>query len=137
MSWKKIILDFINYAFLVILIAFCLIYFTVGDRIAIFSQFLRSLVPISYFCILFMVKLKISRIEFYRAKKEQEEEITLRLKYFDKFINEIIIFSIPIVVLGVALLGVKIDYIDIIQACVAFLLAYLAHKLIFKKTDNK
>jgi len=138
MSWKKIILDFINYAFLILLVSFSIAYFFVGDRIAMVSLFLKSLVPISFFGVILLIKIKISRNELFRAKKDREFEMVIRLRYFDKFINEIIIFSIPIVILGIALLGVTITYIDILQACVAFLMAYSAQKYILNnKNINK
>ena len=59
--------------------------------------------------------------------------ITLHLTYLDKFISEIIIFVIPLVVMGIALLDGAVDLSDILQAASAFLIAYFWHRMIFKK----
>lgn len=132
MTWKEFLLDFIQYALFLALLAFVIIFFFVGDRMGMLYAFVKSLVPFAYFGMLFLIKLKINRVDFKTRERDNDTNITLHLKYFDKFLVEIIVFLIPIIILGIAFLDHKVGLTDILQALAAFLLAYVSLKIIFK-----
>ena len=136
MSAKDLIIDFINLVFLIALIAFVVFYFIVGDRFGTFILILKSLVPISFFCILMLIAIRLRREEIKRLKKNGEGnmEINLRLNLFDKYKGDILIFLLPIVILLIPFFIEKIVTLaDIIQATVAFLWMYLWNKHLFDK----
>jgi hypothetical protein len=136
MSAKDLIIDFINLVFLIALIAFVVFYFIVGDRFGSFVRIMESLVPISFFCIIMLIALRLKRDEIKRLKKigDGNTEITLRLSLFDKYKGDALIFLLPIVILSIPLFIEKIvTFADIIQATAAFLFMYFWNKYLFDK----
>jgi len=69
MTAKELIIDFLNLLFLVGLIIFCILYFIVANHFSAFSLFLQSMVPLAFFGIIFLIKLKIARREIKERKK--------------------------------------------------------------------
>lgn len=127
-------LDFLTYAFLIFLICFCIVFFIAGNRVEMISDLMRSLVPLAIFGVFFLAKTKFSRYEFKKRSKENDLDITLRLTYIDKLISNLITFSLPILIIAIALFFKgKIDFVDIIQASAAFLVMYLWEKRLFNR----
>jgi len=139
MSYRDIILDFIQYAFLLLLISFSLVFFLTGDteRMQKVIEFFKDLVPLSYFGIAFILSLKFYRKSYAQRRSEGELEITLYLTMFHKIIGEIIVFLIPITILALALFAGDMRFVDVLQALVAFTLAFFLHRLIFNKEANQ
>ncbi len=134
MSSKDLIFDFLNLIFLILLIAFCVFYFIAGDNFAVFTLFLKSMVPLSFFGILFLIKLKISRLEIKKRKNEGNTDIVLRLNIFHKLLSDIIVFLTPIL-LGLLIYMDKgfLSAIDVIQLIIIFLIMFFWQKYIFSK----
>lgn len=136
MSGKNILIDFINVVFTLILITFCIFYFTVGNRFQNFTEIMKALVPLAFFGILFLVKLKLSRLHLEKRKQEDNLYITLNLTYFDKIKSNLIVFSLPIIVCMVPfIINRTVDLISILQACVVFIITYVWQEAIFKKEN--
>lgn len=136
MKGFKIIIDFLNYAFLLLLVSFVLIYIIVGDRIEIFTNIAKSLVPLSYFMGMFILALKADRDRYEKFRKEDKlDEIII---YFDKIdnIKDIVVTIIlPVVILFIGMIK-EITIIDIAQAISAFALMYFWHLVIFMKKED-
>ncbi|MBU4257236.1 hypothetical protein KJ586_01485 [Patescibacteria group bacterium] len=134
MSGKELMLDFLTYAFLIFLICFCIVFFIAGNRVEMVSDFIKSLFPLAIFAVFFLIKTKFSRYEFKKRSKENDPDITLRLTYVDKLLGDLITFSLPILIIAIALFFKgKVDFVDIIQASAAFLVMYLWEKRLFNK----
>lgn len=127
-------MDFITYAFLLFLIGFCIVFFIAGNRVEMITDLMRSLVPLAIFSVFFLVKTKFDRYEFKKRSKENDLDITLRLTYIDKLIGNLIAFTLPILIIAIALFFKgETDFIDIIQASAAFLVIYFWQKRLFDK----
>lgn len=134
MSIKQTLIDFINYVFILAIIAFFILYFIVGDRFAIFAAFVRNISPLAVFILMLLIRIKISRSEFIRRKYQDNKDLILYLSYIDKFINDFITFSSPVIILFIPLIFYKTtDLVDIIQAILTFLLIYLWQRHLFNK----
>ena len=128
------IIDFINDVFAIILIGFCIVYFIVGNRFETFSSLIKAMFPLVIFSIIFLVRLRINRMQLKKRKRENNLEIVLRITYVDKLIFDILIYLLPIIIIGIAfIINKQIVLIDIFQATAAFLLMYLWQRMLFKK----
>lgn len=136
MTAKETILDFINLIFLVALIGFFILFFISGDNFAVFTSLMKALVPVSFFGILLLIKVRLGRHQAKKREAENNLDITLTLTYFDKIKTDFAVFSLPIVVLAIPIILVrKIDVFDIFQALTAFLIFYFWVKFLFKKEN--
>jgi len=134
MTIKDTILEFVNLVFLVILVGFCIFFFISGDNFEKFTVLMKSLVPVSFFGILLLIKTKINRHQIRKRKEENNMDITLRLTYFDRLKTDFVVFSLPMVVLLIPILFTKkIDTPDMLQALAAFAIFYFWQKFLFKK----
>jgi hypothetical protein len=129
---KNLLMDFLNFVLFLIIISLCIVYFIVGDRLDTFTEMLKSLIPVGIFGLLFLVKLIKSRKDNKVKEEEGNIDIVIYLTTKDKFVNDIIIFSIPIIILLIAFFGDQINKIDIFQALVAFLMIFGWSAYIFK-----
>jgi predicted Na+-dependent transporter len=134
MSPRDLILDFLNLIFLILLIVFCIFYFITGDNFAVFSLFLKSMVPLAFFGILFLVQLKITRNKIKEMKSEDKTELVLYLNVFDKLISDIVVFCTPIL-MGLLIYQSKgfLEIIDIIFLSIIFLIMFFWQKYLFSK----
>jgi len=134
MSAKEMIITFIIDAFTIALIGFCIVYFTAGDRLAMFYKFMQALFPIVLFTIFFLVRVRVSREQVRKFTREKNLDIILHLTYLDKLISDVLIYLLPILILGVAIIiNKQITLVDVFQAVIAFLLMYFWQRMIFKK----
>lgn len=134
MSAKDLFLDFLNYLFIVLLSVFLLLFFIKGDRLILFVEFMRAFLPLAFFGLIFLIKLKMGRLELARAKEEARPELVLYLNYLDKFKSDLLVFSVPIITIVIALLGGDgVDLVDFFQATLLFLIVYLWQNYLFKK----
>ena len=134
MNAKDLIIDFINYVFVLLLIIFCIFYFLAGQHFANFISILRSLAIIAIFSIFLLIKINFNRKNRRLLEKEGEIDQVFYLTYFDKFKSDIVIFLLPITIIFVAfIINLTIGIDDILQAILAFLIMYLWQKIIFKK----
>jgi len=134
MSPKDLILDFLNLAFMIVLVAFCIIYFIVGDHFNVFSLFMKSMAPLAFFGILFLIQLKITRSQIKEKKKEDKTELVLYLNIFDKLLSDIVVFCTPIL-LGFLIYFSKgfLEAMDIIFLSIMFLIMFFWQKYMFSK----
>lgn len=138
MNAKSLILDFINLVFLIILVGFVIVFFIAGDRFESFIHIMKSLVPIAIYGIIFMIMIKIKRMQLQKWKSEGREssdkEIVIYLSFMDKYILDILLYLMPIVILVTAffLEDKVVNFTDILQATVAFLMMAYSQRLLFK-----
>ncbi len=134
MNAKDMIIDFINDIFAIILIGLCIMFFIIGDRFEAFGQFMKALFPLAVFVIIFLVKFRINRMQLKKRENENNPEIVLRITYVDKLIFDVLIYLLPIIIVGIAFIANKqITLVDIFQAIAAFLIMYFWQRILFKK----
>ena len=136
MDAKEQLIDFLNYIVLLFLIAFVFLYFFLGDRLGSVAKVMQAVIPLSYFVIFFILRLKYNRRVL--KKKKQEEgstDVILVLTYRDKIIDEILIFSLPVIVVWIAYLKGVIDIHTLLQAGLVFIIMFLWHGHLFKKEE--
>ncbi len=136
MSPKEAILDFLNLVFLLLLISFCIVFFIFGDRFAAFTELVKALVPMSVFGIFYLIKIKFTKEEYRRRKKEADTEIVLYLSINDKIMADAITFLTPIILCVIFYLSEgSITALEIIQASLVFIILMLWQKYLFKKSN--
>ncbi len=134
MSAKDQIINFINDLFAIILVGFCIVYFTAGNRFESFGSLMKALFPLVIFSIIFLVRLRINRMQLKKRERENNMGIVLYITYFDKLIFDVLICLLPIVIVGIAfIVNKQITLVDIFQAIVVFLLMYFWQMRLFKK----
>jgi len=137
MKAKFLIIDFINTLFFFGIIGFTITYFIVGDRLIIFTRFLRSLIPFSYYGLLFLYKVRNSADDFEKFRKEDTlDEIIVYFSDLDIIKDLVIITGIPIFIIGLAFLGPQVDIADILQAVLTFTIMLIWHLILFKRKEQ-
>jgi len=134
MSAKDSILDFINYSFMIILVVLAIIIFINPVYFNKFSEIMKAAIPLSFFGLIFLVKLKLSRDEVRKKKQDNNTDLTLYLTYFDKMKIELTVFLLPIIIIIISLISEQ-DFttVTFFQAIISFLLMYLWQKILFNK----
>ncbi len=138
MKAKDLFIDFLNVVFLVILIGFVIFFFIVGNRFGVFIEILKSFVPIAIFSLIFLVVMNIKRLALRkkRADGEEDKKIILYLSPLALLVWDAIIFSLPVVILTIALfIDKEVTITDIMQATIALLLMYYWKKTLLNKGD--
>lgn len=128
MNAKDVLIDFLNYAFLIAVVVFCVIYFTVGDRFETFSNVLRSLAPLAFFSVLFVFFYKYKmgqRRKGAMNDRNSRDEIVVYLKSIDrtKDIAMIVVISVVNILLSFIMTGFNMD--NLIQILVIFIIMAL------------
>jgi hypothetical protein len=134
---KDMMIDFLNYAFLLALVSFCIIFFAVGDRFTTFYEFLKMLVPFSLFGIFFLVFLKIKRNDIRQLRVEETlEEIVIYLTRADIIKDRIIIIFLASFIIITDYFTASQLSIGVLQSFI-FLLAMLIWRIIiFRKRED-
>ena len=136
MTVKDTIIDFIHYIFLIALVSFCIFYFLIGDRFFIFGKFLESLVPLSIFSMILLLKFRFGRQSYHKFAKENNlDEIIKYITKLDKIKDIVVISFLPIFIIGSSFLISYISIINVVQAVLIFFTMFFWHRLLFKK-DN-
>jgi hypothetical protein len=134
MSAKNILIDFINYLFIILLVLLCFLYFIDPERFQQFTELMRAMVPLAVFSIIFLIKLKFIRVELESKKEEGSTDIVLFLVFFDKVKADLVTFGIPmlIILLKLIITG-AVEVVDILAAAISFVGLYVWHRYLFNK----
>jgi hypothetical protein len=136
MKFKYVVIDFIHYVFSIALVAFCIFYFLAGDRFMIFGKFIKSLVPLSIFGLIFLLKFRFSKQSYHKQAKENNlNEIIKYITRTDKIKDIVVISLSSIFILGSSFFISYISMINILQALLIFFVMFFWHRFLFKK-DN-
>ena len=134
MSAKDLIIDFINFIFLIAIVGLTIIYIIGGDNLAFFKTLMESLAPFGGLGIIFLINFKIWREKAKKKEREGNLDITLRLTFFDKLKSNLFLFLLPIGLLLIAfIVNGKVGLLDISEAAVIFVLAYFWQRWLFGK----
>jgi hypothetical protein len=136
MTAKEAFIDFVNYVFIILLCLFCFFYFVFGHSLAIFTEFIKMLVPLAVFGIIFLIKVQSRRDVVRKMKKEREDneekEEIIFIDPIDRTKDEVVIFALPLVIIAIGLFNRDINVIDFAQALMVFLIMYFWHKMLFR-----
>jgi hypothetical protein len=136
MKGFNVLIDFFNYIFLLLLVSFIIIYIIVGDRISIFTNIIKTIIPLSYFLAMFLLAIKIDRNKYEKIRKEDKlDEVVIYFDRIDNIKDIVVTLILPVVVIFIAMID-KINIIDIFQAVSSFSLMYFWHLVIFMKRDD-
>lgn len=134
MSFKDLIIDLLNWLFIIGLVIFCIIFFIAKDNMDMVYAVMKSLFPIAVFGIIFLIYFKFKRSIYAKEKKDGVTEYEIRISLYHKFLFECLCFAVPIAVMLIALFVNKTVGIgDILQALVAFGICWWMNNIIFKK----
>lgn len=137
MNFKDLALDFINYLFLLGLIIFFLLYIILGDRFAFFTEFFKSIVPLAFFGVPFLIIIKLRRESCKKYRKEDKlNEIILYLSKLDKLKDKIVIISAALLIIVIAIIDGDINTIDIAQAIIFFITIFFWRLILFRRKDE-
>ncbi len=137
MKLKDIILDAINYFFLLGLITFFIVYIIVGDRFNFFIVLFKSLAPLAFFGIPLLIIIKFRRESCKKYRKEDSlNEIILYLSKLDKLKDKAVIVSATLLIIVIAIIDRDINVIDVVQAIVFFIILFFWHLFLFKSRDE-
>lgn len=128
MNAKDLLMDFLNYAFLIGVVVFFIVFFIVGDRFEIFTNILRSLTPIAVFSVFFLFFYKRKRRQ--KKKKTIDEngdldEVLIYLKLKDKLKDLAIIATITVGNIILQLVFYEVATHDLIQIFIIFFIMIL------------
>jgi hypothetical protein len=131
---KDLLIDFINFAFAIIIIGLAVLYFIAGDNFDNFKRILESLTPIGLLLVLFLINLKFWRERAKKKEREGNMEITLRLNFFDKLKSDFFVFSMPAAILLISFIARgQVGFLEVIEALFVFVIAYFWQKWLFSK----
>lgn len=134
MTAKELILDFITLLFIIFLGVFSLVYFVLGDKFHLVLEFLRALIPLSFFGLLLAFKLRTNEKRKKKRESEGNLEMELWLSYIDKAKSEYFLYSLPVVLIFIPVVSTgTLDIFDVLQAGTCFALAYLWQRSLFRK----
>lgn len=125
-------IEFINTAFLVGLIAFMVFYFILGDRITVFQDFIRTLMPVVCALIPFLVTVKVSKVKLRKFERDgQLDAVYSYLSEDDQCHDLYVISALPAVILGLAFFDGAVTLEDAVQALSVAVIAFLWHRFLF------
>ena len=132
MTAKDLIFNFLNLIFIVALVVFCIFYSIASNHFEVFSSLMTLMAPLAVFGIIFLVKLKITRSEIKKRKKEDNTIIVLHLNIFHKLVSDIIVFCTPMF-LGVLIYKARgsLISIDMIILAMVFLIMFFWQRYLF------
>jgi hypothetical protein len=125
-------IEFINTAFLVGLIAFMVFYVILGDRMTIFQEFMRTLMPVVCALIPFLVTVKVSKVKL--RKFEQDGQLDSAYSYLsddDQRHDLYVVSALPAVLIGLSLFDGAVTLEDAVQAGSVTVIAFLWHRFLF------
>jgi hypothetical protein len=128
-----IIFDFLHYISVLAIIILFGVYIIYQDELEIVKKIIESIGPVLIFFIFLLTQIKVTRRTIAKRTKEANTDITLYLNCFDKLKSEIVVFSLPIIIVIIAVLEKGFDLVDILQAGIAFIIMYSWHRFIFSK----
>lgn len=131
---KNYFIDFINFILIWVIMVFLIVVVVLGSHIEVLSNLFRSFVPLAFFLMIFLLIWKIERSKLNRLRYRNATEMTLYLDYKHKFIDKMIIFSLPMLLILIAVLRGSVEIYDIIQALLVLVVLSVWHWMLFKKT---
>ncbi|RLC36431.1 hypothetical protein DRH27_05235 [Candidatus Falkowbacteria bacterium] len=130
--------EFLETAFIIILISFVVVYIILGDRLDLARKIVVGVLPLTYFSIFFLNKQRVYRKKIKKALKQELnlEQIICSVREIDKRRDKICIILSEIVILGLALYGGGILIDDMAQALLVLLIMILRYLFLFTNKDK-
>jgi len=137
MKGFSVLIDFLNYAFFLLLIVFIIVFIILGDRLDLITNIIKTLIPISYVLLLFMLSVKTYHKKYEEFKKEEDlNEILIYFNKIDNIKDIIVTLILPVVIIFIANIN-EINTIDLFQATFSFIFMYCWHLVIFRNREDK
>jgi len=138
MTARDMFFEFLETAFIIILISFVVVYIILGDRLDLARKIVVGVLPLTYFSIFFLNKQRVYRKKIKKALKQELnlEQIICSVREIDKRRDKICIILSEIVILGLALYGGGILIDDMAQALLVLLIMILRYLFLFTNKDK-
>ncbi|HMB65979.1 MAG TPA: hypothetical protein VKO42_03805 [Patescibacteria group bacterium] len=137
MKAGEMLIDFALFVALIVFSISCFVYFILGDRFDLILEFLRSLIPFSFFGVLLAFKLKSNEKRKKKKERDGNLETELWFSFMDKAKSEYFLYSLPIIIIVLPILyGSGLDIFDVLKALVIFALSYSWQRLLFTKKGS-
>jgi len=137
MKPKEMILDFTQWVFSLTLVSFFIVYFIVGDRFTIFTDFfLKLAIPLGVAGLFFLTMLK-RRVKKMR-KLQRDDVLSEILSYItkkDKIKDIIVIGLLPLLIMGIAIYDADFEASDVIQAVGVAFIMLVWHRMLFRERE--
>ncbi len=135
---KDIIIDFINFAFLIAVSVYIFFYIVTGGNLSIFTDFFQMLMPIALFSFPFLIITKLNRQKIKKFDKENNlDEPVAYIAQADKIRHIIVILIVAIVIILIAVIDGYMIFSDFIQALTVLLFLLIWHYILFYRDGNK
>lgn len=137
MKAGEMLIDFAIFVTLIVFSISCFVYFILGDRFDLILEFLRSLIPFSFFGVLLAFKLKSNKKKKKKKERDGNMEMELWLSFMDKAKSEYFLYSLPTIIIVLPIIyGSGLDIFDILKAIAVFALSYSWQRLLFTKKGS-
>ena len=130
---KNYFIDFINFILIWIIMVFLVAIVFLGSRIEVLSSLFKSFIPLAFFFLIFLLIWKVERNKLNKLRHENATDLTLYLDYRYKFIDKMIVFSLPVFLILIAVIRGGVEVYDIVQALFILLVLSFWHRIMFKK----
>jgi len=136
MKGFRILVDFLNFTFFLMLVIVVILYIVVGDRIEIITKIVKMIIPVAYFVGMFLLAVRSDQDKFEKFRKEDKlDEIIKYLDRVDSFKDILVIITMPVLILLIGMIE-ELSVIDVIQALSAFIFMYIWHIILFRKRED-
>jgi len=134
---KEMLADFLDTAFLLFLISFCVFYFIVGDHFDVAQKIAKAAFAFSWVGVIFMLKFKFAKVHIRKLVREgRENEIVAYYDKTDRLKDLLLILSYPILIIVIGLWKNNLDDVDVFQAIMIFFVAYFWHFNLFSPKEE-
>lgn len=135
---KDMVLDFIQYIFLIVVSVFFFFYFFIGGRMEMAQKIVRAFMFISIFGALFIIQNKLNSQKRKKLKEEQRlDEIIAYLTNKDKLKDLIVVSVLPVLLYVIALINGYTTPVDIIQAITVFFISLALRAFLFRERSER
>lgn len=134
---KDMLVDFLDTAFLLFMISFCVFYFIVGNHFDVAQKIVKAAFAFSWVGVIFMLKFKFAKVHIRKIIGEgRENEIVAYFDKTDRLKDLLLIIVYPVSIIALGLWKESLNDVDVFQALIIFLVAYFWHFNLFSPRED-
>jgi hypothetical protein len=133
MTTRDTVFVFVNMAFMLVVVAFCVFFFTIPGNFEKFQLFLKVISPVMVIAFVYSVKIRLLRSKHKEMQSQGEPDIEYSLSFSDRMLYDAANFLLPIAILLLAFFSGEINIYHFSQAAVVFLSLYFMGTRFFAK----
>lgn len=134
---KDMVIDFLNTAFLIILIALCIFFFIVEDYFFVAAQMGKAVFASALMGIVFLLKFKVEKNKINHLKQyEALGEVAVYFTNIDIYKNLFLSIAAVLSIIVFALINGKIDSLSILYVMIISVIVGFWHFILFHRKDD-